>query len=136
MYTNWGNRVCGRDTDWMMIEADLTQGERAVMPIGITAPHADLRLGGDAILAENAADDAAEPLGVAVSALIPFGRTTPFMAYPGTVSLRLDTLIAVLRDVLGSLVTQASKRIGYGYGHGHGGSAPIDLFLGEWMADR
>jgi len=118
LYTNWGNRVCGRDTDWMMIEADLTQGERAVMPIGITAPHA--------------ADDAAEPLGVAVSALIPFGRTTPFMAYPGTVSLRLDTLIAVLRDVLGSLVTQAFKRIV----NGHGGNAPIGHFLGEWMAVR
>ena len=123
-----------RDTNWMMIEQYLTRDDRAVIPIGCTEQHAYLSLAVDAILAENVAVEAAEPLGVPVFPAIPFGHTPTFMAYPGTVSLRLDTLIAVVRDVLDSLATHGFKRILIV--NGHGGNAPIGHFLGEWMADH
>lgn len=123
-----------RDTNWMMIEKYLAQDDRAVVPIGCTEQHAYLSLAVDAILAENVAVDAAEPLGVPVFPVIPFGHTPTFMAYPGTVSLRLETLIAVVRDVLDSLATHGFKRIVIV--NGHGGNAPIGHFLGEWMGDH
>ncbi|MBC7624447.1 MAG: creatininase family protein [Aeromicrobium sp.] len=123
-----------RDTNWMMIEQYLTRDDRAVIPIGCTEQHAYLSLAVDAILAENVAAEAADPLGVPVFPAIPFGHTPTFMAYPGTVSLRLDTLIAVVRDVLDSLATHGFKRILIV--NGHGGNAPIGHFLGEWMADH
>ena len=123
-----------RDTNWMMIEQYLKQDDRAVVPIGCTEQHAYLSLAVDAILAENVAVDAAEPLGVPVFPVIPFGHTPTFMAYPGTVSLRLETLIAVMRDVLDSLATHGFKRIVIV--NGHGGNAPVGHFLGEWMADH
>lgn len=123
-----------RDTNWMMIEQYLARDDRAVVPIGCTEQHAYLSLAVDAILAENVAVDAAEPLGVPVFPVIPFGHTPTFMAYPGTVSLRLETLIALMRDVLDSLATHGFKRILIV--NGHGGNAPIGNFLGEWMADH
>ncbi len=122
------------DTNWMMIEQYLKHDDRAVMPIGCTEQHAYLSLAVDAILAENIAVDAAAPLGVPVFPVIPFGHTPTFMAYPGTISLRLETLIAVMRDVLDSLATHGFKRIVIV--NGHGGNAPIGNFLGEWMADH
>ena len=123
-----------RDTHWMMIEEYLSRDDRAVVPIGCTEQHAWLSLAVDAILAENVAVEAAEPLGVPVFPVIPFGHTPTFMAYPGTVSLRLDTLIALMRDVLDSLATHGFKRIVIV--NGHGGNAPIGHFLGEWMGDH
>jgi len=52
----------------------------------------------------------------------PFGMASAFTAYPGTLSLRLDTYVALLRDLIGSLR-------GEGFGHvlvvnGHGGNSP------------
>ena len=46
------------------------------------------------------AHDAAEPLGLPVFPVIPYGVTPGFSTYPGTVSLRIETLCAVVRDVL------------------------------------
>ena len=83
-----------RDCNWMMIEESLKHDDRAVVPIGCTEQHAYLSLAVDAILAENVAVDAAEPLGVPVFPVIPFGHTPTFMAYPGTVSLRLNQAAA------------------------------------------
>jgi len=123
-----------RDTHWMMIEEYLSRDDRAVVPIGSTEQHAWLSLAVDAILAENVAREAAEPLGVPVFPVIPYGHTPGFMAYPGTVSLRLDTLIAVMRDVLDSLAAHGFKRIVIV--NGHGGNAPIGNFLSEWMGDH
>ena len=122
------------NTNWMMVEEYLKHDDRAVVPIGCTEQHAYLSLAVDAILAENVAVEAAEPLGVPVFPVIPFGHTPTFMAYPGTISLRLDTLIALMRDVLDSLATHGFKRIVII--NGHGGNAPIGHFLGEWMADH
>ncbi len=123
-----------RDCNWMMIEEYLKHDDRAVLPIGCTEQHAYLSLSVDSILAENVAADAAAPLGVPVFPVIPFGHTPTFMAYPGTISLRLETLIAVARDVLDSLATHGFKRILIV--NGHGGNAPIGNFLGEWMGDH
>ncbi len=123
-----------RDCNWMMIEEYLRHDDRAVLPIGCTEQHAYLSLSVDSILAESVAVDAAAPLGVPVFPVIPFGHTPTFMAYPGTISLRLDTLIAVARDALDSLATHGFKRILIV--NGHGGNAPIGHFLGEWMGDH
>ncbi|HEX9392233.1 MAG TPA: creatininase family protein [Usitatibacteraceae bacterium] len=123
-----------RDCNWMMIEEYLKHDDRAVLPIGCTEQHAYLSLSVDSILAENVAADAAAPLGVPVFPVIPFGHTPTFMAYPGTISLRLETLIAVVRDALDSLATHGFKRILIV--NGHGGNAPIGNFLGEWMGDH
>lgn len=120
--------------NWMMVEELLKTEDRAVVPIGSVEQHAYLSLAVDALLAESVAVDAAEPLGVPVFPVLPYGHTPGFMAYPGTVTLRLETLIAVVRDVLDSLAMHGFKRVVIV--NGHGGNAPVGSFLSEWMADH
>lgn len=120
--------------NWMQVEALLAREDRAVLPIGCTEQHAYLSLSTDTILAERVASEAAEPLGVPVFPAIAYGITPNFTAYPGTVSLRVETLIAIVRDVLDGLAAQGFKRILIV--NGHGGNAPLRGFTHEWLADH
>ena len=120
--------------NWMQVEEYLKRDDRAVLPIGCTEQHAYLSLATDTILAEKLALDAAEPLGVPVFPVIPYGITPGFSAYPGTVSVRIETLCALVRDALDALAQQGFRRVLVV--NGHGGNAPVHGFVGEWMAAR
>lgn len=115
----------------MQIEAQLARDDRAVLPLGCVEQHAYLSLATDAILAERVAVEAAEPLGVPVFPVMPYGHTPQFTAYPGTVSLRLETLLAVVRDVLDALAGQGFRRVLVV--NGHGGNSPARALVHEWL---
>ena len=106
------------DQNWMQVEANLARETRAVLPLGSTEQHAHLSLGTDAILAERVAVEAAEPLGVPVFPALAYGISPYFGAYPGSVSLRVDTYLSVVRDVLDSLARSGFRRILIVNGHG------------------
>ena len=88
----------------------------------------------DSILSERVAAEAAEPLGVPVFPGLAYGLTPYFTAYPGTVSLRLPTYLALVGDVLESLARAGFRRILLC--NGHGGNAPAGALAIEWMADH
>ena len=117
--------------NWMQVEERLRLDDRAVLPIGCTEQHAYLSLATDSILAERVANEAALSLGVPVFPVMPYGITPSFMAYPGTVSLRISTLNAVLGDVLDSLERHGFRRVLVV--NGHGGNAPAGAFVQEWL---
>jgi len=98
------------DLNWMQLEAYLGGDDRIVLPVGSTEQHAYLSLDTDNILAERASVEAAEPLGVPVLPVLPYG-VTGFTAYPGSPSLRESTLVAVVSDVVDSLLGQGFGRI-------------------------
>ena len=77
--------------NWRQVEAYLQRDDRAVLPLGSTEQHAGLSLSVDSILAEKVALDAAEPLGIPVFPPVNYGLTPYFLAYPGTVSMRVET---------------------------------------------
>jgi creatinine amidohydrolase len=118
--------------NWRQVEAYLGRDTRAILPIGSTEQHCELSLSVDSILAERVAVEAAEPLGVPVFPPLSYGLTPYFMAYPGTVTLRLETLIAVTRDILDSMARHGFRRVLIV--NGHGGNAPIQGYAAEWMA--
>ncbi len=122
------------DQNWMQVEAGLQCEDRAVLPLGSTEQHAHLSLGTDAILAERVAVEAAEPLRVPVFPALAFGISPYFRAYPGSVSLRVETYLSVVRDILDCLASSGFRRILLV--NGHGGNAPVQGLLGEWMADH
>src|ERR1700735_5015271 len=110
------------DMDWRMVEDGVRHDDRCALPLGSTEQHAGLSLATDAILAERVAAEAAEPLGIPVFPALPFGLTPYFTAFPGTVTLRVATFAAVLRDVLDSLKQAGFRRVLIV--NGHGGNPP------------
>lgn len=120
--------------NWSQIEAYLRRDDRAVLPLGSTEQHAGLSLSVDSILSHKVALDAAEPLGTPVFPALPYGLTPYFLAYPGTVSLRVETYARLIRDILDSLAGSGFRRILMV--NGHGGNQPAHPVAIEWMADH
>mgnify|MGYP000906119617 FL=1 len=65
---------------------------------------------------------------------VAYGLTPYFGAYPGSVTLRLETYARLLRDILDSLYGSGFRRILLV--NGHGGNSPADALSAEWMADH
>jgi creatinine amidohydrolase len=122
------------EMNWMQVEEYLKHDDRAVMPLGSTEQHAYLSLNTDSILAERVAVEAAEPIGVAVFPVVAYGITPYFMAYPGTISLRVNTYMQIMHDILESLTQHGFKRIVIV--NGHGGNTPAQSVCGEFMRDH
>lgn len=123
-----------RDMNWMQVEKYLKHDDRAVMPVASIEQHAYLSLATDAILAERVAAEAAEPLGVPVFPVAAYGITPNFSAYPGTLSLRIETMCALVRDLLDGLEAHGFRRVLVV--NGHGGNGPAQAFVAEWLAAR
>lgn len=122
------------EMDWRMVEDWVRHDDRCVLPMGSTEQHAGLSLATDAILAERVAVEAAEALGVPVFPVVPYGLTPYFTSFPGSVTLRVSTFAAVLRDVLDSLKTTGFRRVLIV--NGHGGNQPALSLAQEWMMDN
>ena len=119
----------------MQLEEYLEQDDRVVLPLGSTEQHAYLSLETDNILAERVSDEAAQPLGVPVFPVLPYGLTATFAAvYPGSPTLRLETYAALLRELLDSLYAQGFSR--FLLVNGHGGNMPAGPLAREWAADH
>ena len=118
----------------MMVEEYLKRDDRAVLPLGSTEQHAYLSLSVDSILAKRLAIEAAQPLGVPVFPVLAYGITPYFRAFPGTITLRVETYMSILRDILDAMAEQGFRRILIV--NGHGGNTPAQGFIGEWTADH
>jgi creatinine amidohydrolase len=115
----------------MQVEAYLHRDDRIVLPVGSTEQHAYLSLETDNIIAERLAVEAAEPLGVPVLPVLAYGETGFYM-FPGSPTLRAETLAAVVRDIFDSLHAQGFRR--FFVANGHSGNRP-DAAL-EWAGEH
>jgi len=122
------------DLNWLQLEEYLRTDDRIVLPVGSTEQHAYLSLATDSILAERVSVEAAEPLGVPVLPAMPFGIAPGFAAFPGSVSLRRETLVAVISEALDTLHGQGFR--GFLVVNGHGGNDPVREPLEAWAAGR
>jgi creatinine amidohydrolase len=126
------------DLNWMQMEDYLRRDDRIVLPLGSTEQHGYLSLATDAILAERVAVEAAEPLGVPVLPALAYGITPYFAAYPGSPSVKEDTYLAFVGELLDSLGGQGFKRLLLV--NGHGGNRPVEklarsnIVVHEWWA--
>ena len=120
--------------NWKNIENYLKNDDRCVFPIGSTEQHAYLSLSTDSILAEKISLDAAQPLNIPVLPVLHYGHTPLFMSFPGTISLRIETLWNVVNDVLDSLIQHRFLRILIV--NGHGGNVQIENFINEWKLNH
>jgi creatinine amidohydrolase len=120
--------------NWMQVEDYLRRDDRAVLPLGSTEQHSLLRLTVDCILPERVAAEAAEPLGLPVFPVVAYGVSPYFREFPGSISLRVDTHLHVVRDILDSMAHSGFRRILIV--NGHGGNSAVQQWVSEWTADH
>jgi creatinine amidohydrolase len=120
--------------NWMQVESYLRSDDRVVLPLGTTQQHAYLSLATDAYLAVRIAEDAAQPLGIPVCPVLSYGLSGPFMAYPGTITLRPKTYALVLAELLDSLTECGFRRIMIV--NGHKMNRPAGEVAGAWASAR
>jgi len=120
------------DSNWFDVESYLQHDDRLILVLGACEQHGYLSLLTDVKIPLALADAASQQSGVLVAPPLNFGASPYFMKYPGTLSLRVSTLLDLL-DLVEDLVRSA-----YGQGYrrflvlnGHSGNDPARLRLYE-----
>jgi creatinine amidohydrolase len=102
---------------WPEVRDAVARGAGVILPVGATEQHGHhLPLATDAILPTELGLAVAEPLDLLVAPAIQYGyRSRPLSGggegFPGTVSLRARTLMALVEDVLSQLMRHGFRRI-------------------------
>ncbi len=117
------------ELNWFDVENYLREDNRLILILGSCEQHGYLSLLSDTRIPQALADAASKQTGVLIAPPIPYGSSPYFLGYPGTLSLRITTLLDLTEDIL---------RSAYGYGfrrflvlNGHGGNDPVRVRLYE-----
>ena len=117
------------DLNWMDVEEYLKTDDRLILILGACEQHGYLSLMTDIKIPVSLADAASQHSAVLVAPPINFGSSPYFIAYPGTFSLRLSTLMDAVEDIVISAHAQGFRRILVL--NGHGGNTGVKTRLTE-----
>lgn len=117
------------DLNWMGVEAYLRQDDRLLLVAGACEQHGYLSLLTDVKIPLALADAASERTRVPVAPPLNFGLSPYFMRYPGTITLRTTTFLAVVEDLVRSVHAHGFRRLLFL--NGHGGNQPGRALLSE-----
>lgn len=97
---------------WQEVDQYLKQSDICVIPVGTTENHGPAGpLGLDTYVATALAEDTAKQAGVLSTPPLWFGDSSHHMGFAGTISLRTETLIAVIADMGRSLARHGFRKI-------------------------
>lgn len=111
------------ELNWFDVESYLEKDDRIMLVLGSCEQHGYLSLMTDVKIPTSIADAASHQTGVLVAPAVNFGASPYFLAYPGTISLRVSTLLDLAEDIIRSLYGQGFQRILIL--NGHGGNDPV-----------
>lgn len=106
------------DLNWFDIEKYLLRDDRLILVMGSCEQHGYLSLTTDVRVPLALADAASQQSGVLIAPAVNFGASPYFLAYPGTLSLRLSTLLDLAEDLMKSAYRQGFRRFLVLNGHG------------------
>jgi|CXWL01.1.fsa_nt_gi creatinine amidohydrolase len=121
------------DLNWMDVENYLKTDDRLLLVLGACEEHGYLSLLTDIKIPLAMAAVASEKTGVLVAPPLNFGISPYFAKYPGTISLRTQTFLAVVEDIVRWVHAQGFKRLLVV--NGHGGNNPATALLAELVND-
>ena len=116
------------ELNWFDVENYLQHDDRLLLVLGSCEQHGYLSLLSDVKISLALADAASQKSGVLVAPPLNFGSSPYFLAYPGTLSLRVSTLLDVVEDLVRSVYRQGFRRILLLNGHGGNEAARNRLF--------
>ena len=119
------------ELNWFDVEQYLKSDDRLMWVLGSCEQHAYLSLLTDVRIPQTLADAASQQTGVLVAPPLNFGSSPYFLAYPGTFSLRIHTLLDIVEDVIRSAYKQGFRRLLIL--NGHGGNDPARSRLYELL---
>lgn len=99
------------DLNWMDVERYLKIDDRLMIVLGACEQHAYLSLLTDTKIPLALAEAASQTSGVLVAPAMPYGVSPHFAAYPGTISLRSDTFLKLVEDLVRSVYQAGFRRI-------------------------
>ena len=119
---------------WQEVETYLQGSKGIILPIGSTEQHGPTGLiGTDALCADLVARGVGERASAMVAPPLNFGMAQHHMAFAGSMTLRPETMLAVLLDLLTSIAVHGFERCLIINGHG-GNMATIMAAISELHA--
>ena len=117
------------ELNWMDVENYLKSDDRIIVVLGACEQHAFLSLLTDVRIPLAIADAVSQETGVIMAPAVNFGISPYFLSYPGTISLRVSTLLDLVEDLIRSLYQQGFRR--FLILNGHGGNEPVKGRINE-----
>lgn len=102
---------------WPEINEQFQQDKIILIPLGSMEQHGTHSINGDYLAATHIAEKVAEKSGNLYTPTLPFGNSIYFKSFPGTISLREETVTSVLYDIIENFLDHNQYKIVFLNGH-------------------
>lgn len=119
-----------QENKWEDVENYLEKKKTIIIPFGSVEQHAKhLPLGTDAFLSQHIAEDVAKKTNTLIAPPVWVGWAPHHMAYKGTITLKPETLTAIVEDMCESLIYHGFEKIILINGHREANLPPIKIAM-------